>query len=993
MAVKFIENYSTLRWTRKSSSLVEKEILSLAQSSATEISKGNTQKLLEIEKHLSRAHELYSLNLFIEAIEEYRRTQTLIYKLLNPEIPVDSAKDPDFTIKIDHDLFEVLLNKNLELIAQIDPKYLEAKPVIDDISPIDPINPEYMTNIGIREFEGIHLKDRTKISSATKVMANTIKSSSAKKTFRAMGVNAGDKVVNLVWESGKSPSSKDIVNKIYSMRTKLQKLNQTICRFFSVEDFSVMLPHIMSYVIPVALGDCYYGLGDYKEAEKNYLVGANYKYINSAIEAPALWLKLAQNILSWGDMLYKEDMYKEALEIYRLVLEGPGTAAVINPASYLYKTASLKTTGNKVKNMLTGYEKTGDISEVNTQLAIVVLQVRERMIKLVGGLDFNGIPLNMVPVWTFEYLQNVSRYFAQQAIQAEREYINFTETADNKKLSRLQLKQTVDIAKAEVNLANKQKDVAVNETNVYKEGYELAVLRKQNAQSNKTEYSSMSWEKLWLDASNTWYGGPDYKIKGTDKKAYEFMYENTIRIGTIARDYELGAMERQINELKQAEEMARAQFDASQSRVFAAEQLKKVAELREAAAVENLEAFDNQTFTPDVWANMGLFLKNISDSYLNMAITTSRLMQKAYNFEFDTNLNFIKVNYTSSSVNGMLASNALLLDIDSFTYDMVTSVKTKSIPVKQTLSLASRYPYFFETSFRKTGVMEFETRIEDFDMDYPGTYCRRIETVEVIVEGLLPSSGVKGFLTNSGISRYRTQEFDKLKFRIQPKDVLALSEYKTGSDSYIFNTDTSKLKLFEGAGVCGSWKLEIPKYANDLDYNYITDVKIVFYYNSFYNEILAKSVKDNFKQIAAINRRSKIIPLNYSFPDSFYYFQENGVFGFNLDESFFPYSESNFKISSMSLIVKKPDATVPVLNINLGTPSHPQTIKAANDSDGKVSITPNHPWKVFLGGDVLGKYVIEVKKEENPSLVFDDKLTLDNLEFVLVMEYDYTPSI
>lgn len=803
MAVKYDENYLTLRWTRKSASLVEKEILGLAQSGASETSKENTGKLLEIEMHLSKAHELYSLSLFTEAIEEYRKSQTLIYKLLNPDIPDDLVKDPVFRPKLDNQIFESLLNKNLEMITQIDPKYFEEKPYTVDTIQIEPLNlanlitsissinststtnSNYMTNAGIREFGVIQSEAKSKVSTTSRTLENTIKTSAAKKTYRTMSVNAGDKVVNLVWEAGKSPSLKDVTREIYYARTNLQQLNEIICKFFSVEDFSVMLPHIMSYVIPVALGDCYYGLGDYKEAENNYLVAADYSYINKYIEVPALWIKLARNILSWGDMLYKEDKFNEALEIYRLVLEAPGTAAVINPESYLYKIASLKETGVKVENMLTDYEKTGDIGKFNTHLAIIVLQVRERMIKLSGGLDFNGIPLNIVPVWTFEYLQNVSRYFAQQAIQAEREYLNFTETADNKRLSRQQLKQTVEIAKAEVVLAKKQEAVADNEKKIYEEGYDLAVLRKQNAQKNRTEYANMSWEKLLLDADNTYLGGPTYKIRGTGKEAYEIMYDNTLRIGIISQEYELEAMRRQIEELKQAEEMAEAQLEASQSRVLAAEQMKVVAELRETAAIENLEAFDNQTFTSDVWANMGLFMKNISESYLNMAITTSRLMQKAYNFEFDKNEAFIKASYTSGTVNGLLASNALLLDIDSFTYDMVTSVKTKSIPIKQTISLASRYPYFFETFFRKTGIMEFETRFEDFDMDYPGTYCRRIETVEVIVEGLLPSNGVKGFLTNSGISRYRTQEYDKLKFRIQPKDALALSEYKTGSDSYI----------------------------------------------------------------------------------------------------------------------------------------------------------------------------------------------------------------
>ena len=38
--------------------------------------------------------------------------------------------------------------------------------------------------------------------------------------------------------------------------------------------------------------------------------------------------------------------------------------------------------------------------------------------------------------------------------------------------------------------------------------------------------------------------------------------------------------------------------------------------------------------------------------------------------------------------------------------------------------------------------MEFETRIDDFDYLYPGTYAGRIENVEIEVVGIIPSSGI-----------------------------------------------------------------------------------------------------------------------------------------------------------------------------------------------------------------------------------------------------------
>src|SRR5205807_8573604 len=141
--------------------------------------------------------------------------------------------------------------------------------------------------------------------------------------------------------------------------------------------------------------------------------------------------------------------------------------------------------------------------------------------------------------------------------------------------------------------------------------------------------------------------------------------------------------------------------------------------------------------------------------YLTMALRAARLMQQAYNFETDQNLKIVKGDYSSDEVKGLLAADALMADIQSFTYDLITSTAGKPQPLKQTISLAQQYGFLFETQFRKTGSMQFETRIEDFDDYYPGIYAGRIDSVEVEVDGIVPVTGISGTLANSGISSYR----------------------------------------------------------------------------------------------------------------------------------------------------------------------------------------------------------------------------------------------
>src|SRR5262249_21366929 len=121
----------------------------------------------------------------------------------------------------------------------------------------------------------------------------------------------------------------------------------------------------------------------------------------------------------------------------------------------------------------------------------------------------------------------------------------------------------------------------------------------------------------------------------------------------------------------------------------------------------------------------------------------------------DQSLRLIKCDYWSPEVKGLLGAEMLMADIQSFSYNLITTQSGKPQPIKQTISLAQQYAYLFETQFRKTGMMKFETRIEDFDMYYPGTYAGRIDAVEVEFDGIVPPTGISGTLTNSGISAYR----------------------------------------------------------------------------------------------------------------------------------------------------------------------------------------------------------------------------------------------
>lgn len=1200
MMIKYSENYLTTRWQRSSTKAIALElskVVNLGQiSSGSDTNLAAQQKLLEIEGHLSYAHELYLQAQYSQAIDEYKLAQGLIYQMMFPSFTISVASRPDAVFPLDGSMFNCLLSASLELVEAIAPRTIEADfglPFVEPPKPGDPLirfsdlgvnitdgilrsvhydcqmarvyvereqweraeffykrakkaletgtSPEakaakasidlslaavYIqmgrtkdaqtlltplsafyksTNdiIGLAQVnynlgaavakEGLfdqannYLKQakqytdqaqglapataqpapagsspiiplkpvtsliRTNFSSSltgseipsklenfpfvlsvsrldstqpamlrdladskglavtyrqpgkgrgwNKQWVQTKTEQNERSYTKELGVLAGGKTVKLQWSKGGAVPADPIINNVYKTRVDYTNMVDVVWRYDLDTDFALKLPHIYYFEIPIALGDCYNGLGDFDTAESYYLGAANYQYINNRIEVPALWRKIAENVLEWGNGLYQNGQYQDALGIYRKVSEPPGTAAVIWADAPLYKHPKLKLVGDKVKTMLANYAASGT-GDLNPVLAAVVLTIRTHIFQINAGLDYYGAPADLVPIWSFDYLQNVARYFAQQAIHAEREFINFQDRSESEALTRQELKQAVDLGVAEEELAQRQLEAALAEKAVYQAGKDLAHLRKDNANANYQDYSKMSWDRIWLNSDIAWYSSQnpwelDNEIEDTNQHIHEVISEDTEKLQRITRDYELAAMGRQTQELAEAEEVAQAQLNAANSRVEIAKQMKAVADLRHEAAKQNLDAFNKQFFTPEVWNRMGSFMRDISDNYLYMAIKIARLMQRAYNFENDLNRNFIKADYSTDTVKGMLAGDALLLDIDSFTYDQITTVKRKEVPIKQTISLAERYPFLFETKFKQTGRMEFETRLEDFDLAYPGTYRRRIESVEVEVEGILPPSGVRGILTSGGISRYRTAALNQVKFRIQPRETLVLSEYRLKGDALVFPDDNRILKVFEGAGVAGSWILEMPKSANDFDYSTITDIRLTFYYNAFYSDVLAGAVKAKLATFAALNFHSRSIALRWVFPDAFFHFQDIGQLAFSLDRLDFAFNEPNPRIRNLSVLVITETGTNPSpWKVRLGVPAHPETIPANPNAKGEISVVPNHPWQPLKNGAAIGNYLLEIRANENPGLAPNGVLKLNKIKNVLlILEYEFTPLV
>ncbi|HUZ03056.1 MAG TPA: hypothetical protein VMU89_22150 [Thermomicrobiaceae bacterium] len=1008
-------------------------------------------QLQKINDTLAAAGAAYTARQYQQAIDLYHRAAALIYSQLDPGYPLIGIP-PGVHLSRDPALFDPLLSSSLEWLnllpvsqaqtpvtsrVPVPAQLLQSIATIDNTALNDQAHATAADRLAaVRQTLGSRLTATGNIEAATFWRSGAAAAAAAHISVslppqapappapapvapqRSIGVLMNGTLTPLTWTAGDGPPLEQAKSTVYQARISLANLTALVAPPLQLSEVAVGLPHDYYYVIPLGIADSQHQLGDYANAESNYLQAAAYQYLNQAIEASFLWLRLASLYRDWGNSLFRADQPGAALPIYTRVLAADGTAPTTGP---LYTTAALQPGTQAAQTIITHLTEllAGSVTiqslNVNPRLAAIICDVHAQIAKLNAGLDFWGFPVQTVPIWTFDYLQGVASTFAQLAISAEQQMISFWDHADQATLTRQEMEGQLAQANAEVTAAQLQADAANAAVTTFSDGLALAAQRAADAQHNATEYAAQSSWANTLQAESAQIAGGDSGNPDQLNQLADIIVQNTagtsgsrgteaaaaqLAAAKASQAYEVDAMNRSAAELQTAQQQARDEVSAAQAAATAAQASATAASIRAYAAQQDLQAFDDQTFTPGVWHAMGDAMEQLYDRYLFMAIRVARLMQLAYNFETDQNLHVIKGDYTTALAHGLLGADNLLADIQGFTYNLITTEKSKTQPIRQTISLAGRYPYLFETQLRTTGVMEFETRIDDFDMAYPGTYAGRIDYVEVEVDGIVPPTGISGTLTTSGISAYRLPSAgwilatnpSGLKYRVQPAETLVLSDYSPRADAALRTDDPRLMRIFQGCGVVASWRLELPKAINDLDYGALTDVRLTFSYRARFDPQLRTQVLQQLQTHPDLNARQRAIPLRWLYPDAFFRFQATGQLDLTLTPSDFPVNQTKPTITSLGLLLAT-DGSVPAAGatVSLATPSH-AGISAALGADGSlVSSTAGSAWGPLAAGTALGAYQLVIDPAANPHLVKPAPPFQAVTNVVLLLGYSFTP--
>jgi hypothetical protein len=492
----------------------------------------------------------------------------------------------------------------------------------------------------------------------------------------------------------------------------------------------------------------------------------------------------------------------------------------------------------------------------NPRVSEIVSRAAMQIEKIRAGINYLGYAPNYVPVEEFDELCRRALNSATEADAADAKYRDFTQHGESKEFQALQERHRSSLIPNEIAKINERRNTALDRA-------KQARMREQSIQHKIREEEEDNWMGAAVASGIACVAGAvAAPFTGSVGLAVGAIGAGASSVGTIAGN------------IDDDNEIASLQYEerAAAVETVIAKREALIAELEESSLLaqqkhleENIDFLAQQTFSSQRYHTMAKIMERLHESYLNRAIRFAHLAERALAFERAHTV-FASLGLDFSGDLGATILRNRLDEMD--TLHFLNPDKHK--PMYRRLSLRERYPVEFRRLLQ-TGSCAFVTSLYDFDKVGPGEYHRRIEKVEVNVLGLEPEEGFHGTLTHNGSFLMRSKQGTMQASRLVPSqgaiqgalaqlnttsqlrvpvaegvaawhmskgDVLSLHEMQASVTSQKRTRGT-----FQGFGVAGLWKLELPKKRNNIDYRGIADVKIHIHYGCYYDPALAAHVK------------------------------------------------------------------------------------------------------------------------------------------------------
>jgi len=493
-------------------------------------------------------------------------------------------------------------------------------------------------------------------------------------------------------------------------------------------------------------------------------------------------------------------------------------------------------------------------------------------------LNALGFPQNDLSVYRFAYLLSMAKNFTQMALAAEKDFIQFKDQFEKNDFELMNATQAVSISRALVQLSQLKINEALNQVDTAKLGIENINAQIAEIDRRIGELGS-EWSIFGIIFGAIAAGATAYLTAGSSLAAFAAAAVGTAATGTanhmagIEDNKEALEMQRRLLETVE-KNAARQNLKNAIDALTSAFQQARISEIETKYAAEKAQILAIEFFNPQLWSFLAREIKKHYRTYLTYGTIAAWLAQRALQFErgiepkrlfaasgpdeSGSGLSIIRFDYFQPSQQGLLGADNLLRDIATLENEKILHKQRKK-RVPKVISMATTRPLLFG-QFLETGVLPFATTMEEFDWDYAGHYQRRIRTVRINLFGLVGPEGIKATLTCLGSSQVVVKEFVEEEGQIKPVFVektlrrtpesVALTNPIGGGIGQIpLVPKEEMLNPFEGNGVAAQWIFEMPKHANQIDFNTITDIQILVDYTALDDPLYRNEVLNRLPRI------------------------------------------------------------------------------------------------------------------------------------------------
>ena len=340
---------------------------------------------------------------------------------------------------------------------------------------------------------------------------------------------------------------------------------------------------------------------------------------------------------------------------------------------------------------------------------------------------------------------------------------------------------------------------------------------------------------------------------------------------------------------------------------------------RQIANAQEVDQFLHDKFTNEelhLW--MQGEISRLYYEYYRFAFDTARRAERAMKQELMRpeldGQDFVKFNYWDGGRKGLLAGEALHLDIKRMELAFLDNNK-RELELTRHVSLRQLDPLALLT-LKATGECQFSVPEWLYDRDCPGHYMRRLKSVALSIPSVVgPYTAVhctlslqRSSIRKSSIagSEYARQGTEDDRFIDYPGAVQSVVTSSGTNDSGMFETNLrdDRFLPFEGAGAISSWKLALPKAYPAFDYATISDVILHVRYTARLGVEPTKvhaSLQETFSQQGSLGL---LFSLRHDFPMEWSAFVNGtGDFTARVQKEHFPYAvqHKNITIDTVTL--------------------------------------------------------------------------------------------